>query len=118
MHDKFVVWMTKLSSLDLQGPLSVRGVPQFRTIHREDFSEGKAEGWDNPGQLFCSIGKSYNHYCRTASQEIVSSCAGISMLGGYGKFAKVPKPKEKHRNLGYRVLPGRNQQKVRPPTAP
>ncbi|XP_026190191.1 uncharacterized protein LOC34622774 [Cyclospora cayetanensis] len=59
------------SSLDLQGPLTVRGVPQFRTTHREDFTSGSAEGWDNP-----------------ASHEIVSSCAGISMLGGYGKFAK------------------------------
>ncbi|CDI81772.1 hypothetical protein, conserved, partial [Eimeria acervulina] len=36
------------SSLDLKGPLFVRGVAQFRTTHREDFSGGKAEGWDNP----------------------------------------------------------------------
>ncbi|KAL8270935.1 hypothetical protein Esti_005147 [Eimeria stiedai] len=59
------------TSLDLEGPFTVRGVPQFRTVYREDFSTGVAEGWDNP-----------------ASRDIVSSCAGISMLGGYGKFAK------------------------------
>ncbi|KAL8426548.1 hypothetical protein Efla_006613 [Eimeria flavescens] len=59
------------STLDLQGPFTVRGIPQFRTVYREDFSSGVAEGWDNP-----------------ASRDIVSSCAGITMLGGYGKFAK------------------------------
>lgn len=38
-------------NVDLKGPLLVRGVPQFRTVVREDFTSGKAEGWDNPGTI-------------------------------------------------------------------
>nr|PIM02536.1 hypothetical protein TGCOUG_240610 [Toxoplasma gondii COUG] len=59
------------SSLDLRGDLHVNGVKQFRIAAREDLSSGEATGWDN-----------------TASRDIVSKCAGITMLGGFGKFAR------------------------------
>ncbi|PFH36343.1 hypothetical protein BESB_045350 [Besnoitia besnoiti] len=59
------------SSLDLRGDLQVNGVKQFRIAAREDLSSGEATGWDNP-----------------ASEDIVSKCAGITMLGGFGKFAR------------------------------
>jgi len=58
------------SNLDLRGEIKINGVPQFRLVAREDLSNG-AKGWDN-----------------TASKDIVSQCAGITMLGGFGKFAK------------------------------
>ncbi|KAF8819059.1 hypothetical protein IE077_001765 [Cardiosporidium cionae] len=57
-------------SLGLLGSIHINGVPQFRLVHREDFMSKEAIGWDNKN-----------------SKKIVSECAGITMLGGYGIFS-------------------------------
>lgn len=61
----------QVSGLHLNGELIIGGVPQWRKIIAEDFTS-EAVGWDNK-----------------MAEGIVTECAGIFMLGGYGKFSKV-----------------------------
>lgn len=57
--------------MDVDGLFRVAGVSQWRLAHVEDFTTKQAIGWDNK------------------NTDLVTECAGIFMLGGYGKFAKV-----------------------------
>ena len=56
--------------LDVQGQLSIFGVSQWKQVHGENFRGMKAIGWDNE------------------NENLVTECAGIPMLGGYGLFSK------------------------------
>ncbi|OEH73897.1 hypothetical protein cyc_06659 [Cyclospora cayetanensis] len=119
------------SSLDLQGPLTVRGVPQFRTTHREDFTSGSAEGWDNPGLLLIvtqgRMGVSHTHGLNDY-QPLMNAHMNSSFKGpvGEGKFSTpievvVPHDKDSvtvsfgstvrqyHTAYWYQVLKSRNQ---------
>lgn len=58
------------SALNIQGLFRVNNIAQWVLFHQEDFSTGESIGWDNP------------------NPDLVTQCAGINMLGGYGKFAK------------------------------
>lgn len=64
--------LTLNHGLDYIGNLKVRGVKQWNMFKEEDFSE-KAEGWTN---------------------DKVSSCSGIEMMGGYCKLSKGETVKE------------------------
>ena len=57
--------ITLNNGMDFSGNLKIRGVNQWKLFKEEDFSY-EAKGWSN---------------------NTVSSCAGINMMGGYCKFA-------------------------------
>lgn len=60
------------SELRLAGDFVVRDFTQWRLFAAEQFSSGNAAaGWDNE------------------SKDLITECAGLYLLGGFGKFCKV-----------------------------
>lgn len=61
-------------SLDVNGPILINSIPQWRLVREERFQSLKSEGWTMSAA--------------EKTSAAVTECAGIPLLGGYSVFSK------------------------------